>query len=321
MESINNFSNYLKNKIIEVTPYGTEQYVQSTNEFLDSNTLIAKATFLFLIILIFIFLFWLFSKIIFYLLSPSENPYIIKGMKDASEAMTIPQTLKSKSSIPIYRSKNQFHGVEFTYSFWMNIANITNDTANTFRHIFHKGNLNSYDPQKQDIFDPNNAPGVYLYTGKRSVAHNEELSKQFPVMGLLIRVNVFTNRDDDIAPNRYFEDITVDGIPIKKWVNVVIRSTSQNIVDIYINGVLTKRHKLRNVIKQNYDDIHINHNGGFLGHLSNLKYYNYAIGTFEIQQIVSNGPDLKIYKSNYLRTTKPFYLASNWYFDNNNILY
>ena len=39
--------------------------------------------------------------------------------------------------------------------------------------------------------------------------------------------------------------------------------------------------------KQNYDNLYINMNNGFGGNLSNLKYYNYAIGTFEIDNIVN----------------------------------
>ena len=35
-------------------------------------------------------------------------------------------------------------------------------------------------------------------------------------------------------------------------------------------------------------------NGGFNGYISELKYYNYAIGTTEIDSIVSNGPNLNI---------------------------
>ena len=58
--------------------------------------------------------------------------------------------------------------------------------------------------------------------------------------------------------------------------------------------VLYKRHKLSNVAKQNYDNININLNNGFYGNLSNLKYYNYAIGTFEINRLNSNGPNLKM---------------------------
>lgn len=319
MDTLQNFTNNIKEKVISLTPYGTEQVLSSSDNFINSNTLIAKATFLLLVIIIFSFLFWLFSKLIFYILTPPENPYIVKGMKDATQALSVPQTLHNKNSIPIYRSKDQYHGIEFTYSFWMLVSNITHDTNSDFKHIFHKGNNTSNDHEFPGVFGPNNAPGVYLYTGKRVIS--EQLADDFPLLGLLVRVNVFNDKDDKINPYRYFEDIYVDGIPIKKWVNVIIRTTSQNIVDIYINGTLTKRHKLTNVIKQNYDDIHINHNGGFLGNLSNLKYFNYAIGTFEIQNIVSGGPDLTYYGDNYIKTSKPYYLATDWFFDNNNILF
>ena len=57
-------------------------------------------------------------------------------------------------------------------------------------------------------------------------------------------------------------------------------------------------------------------NGGFFGNLSNLKYYNYAIGTLEIDSITSNGPNLKMSKGNSLETSKPYYLSSNWFYNN-----
>ena len=83
-----------------------------------------------------------------------------------------------------------------------------------------------------------------------------------------------------------------------------------------INGNLVKRHSLSNIVKQNYDDIYITNNGGFNGNLSNLKYYNYAIGTFEIDKISKNGPNLKLAKKTNLSEAKPSYLSNSWY-DNN----
>ena len=65
-----------------------------------------------------------------------------------------------------------------------------------------------------------------------------------------------------------------------------------------------------------YDDIFINLDGGFNGNLSNLKYYNYAIGTFEIDRIVKSGPNLKMAKKSNLSESKPSYLSNYWY-DNN----
>ena len=41
---------------------------------------------------------------------------------------------------------------------------------------------------------------------------------------------------------------------MQKWVNIVIRVTGR-IVDIYVNGTLTKRKSFDRVIKQNYGNI------------------------------------------------------------------
>ena len=55
-----------------------------------------------------------------------------------------------------------------------------------------------------------------------------------------------------------------------------------------------------NVIKQNYGDVHVGlevgdsvTTKGIDGYLSNLWYYDKAIGTVEILSIVNNGPNIK----------------------------
>jgi len=251
------------------------------------------------------------------MLTPSDSPYILHGMKDATQTMTITQTLGDKQSIPITRSRNEYDGIEFTYSYWMYVNDV-NYPNTGFKHVFHKGSTNS-DSDKPDIFGPNNCPGVYLYTGKKNISDN--LLEKYPLLGMLVRLNVYHDNDNSDEPYKYYDDIYVDGIPIKKWVGVVIRVTSQNIVDVYINGTLAKRHKLSNVVKQNYDNIHINMNGGFSGNLSNLKYHNYAIGTFEIDNITSAGPNLKMTENSNIQKSKPYYLSSQWYFNDTDPLH
>ena len=314
MDNVNDILGKAKKNIVALTPYGSESFFSSGSEFLNSNTLIAKATFLLLIIILFIFLFYVFSRIIIYFLTPPESPYIIKGMKDATQSMTIPQSFADRNSVPIYRSRNEYDGTEFTYSFWMYVNDLTYNENKDFKHVFHKGSSTHSDGALDGVYGPNNAPGVYLYTGKKNISDN--LLEKYPVLGMLIRLNVYHDNDNKTNPAKYFDDIYVDGVPIKKWVNVVIRVTGQNIVDVYINGTLTKRHKLSNMVKQNYDNIYINLNGGFGGNLSNLKYYNYAIGTFEIYKITSDGPDLTMAENTSINKSKPFYLSSQWYFDN-----
>ena len=317
MESTTNFLNSIKDNISNSTPYSTQKFLSGSKEFIESNTLIARATFIMLILVIFCILYLLISKFLIYILSPSETPYILNGMKDATQQQIIPQSLINKNSIPILRSKNEYDGVEFTYSFWIHVNNLLYKENMDFKHVFHKGSSKS-GQGGNGIFGPNNSPGVYLYTGKKNLS--DHLKESYPVLGMLVRLNVYQNTEHAERPFKYYEDIYIDGIPIKKWVGVIIRLTSQNTVDVYINGNLTKRHKLSNVVKQNYDNVYLNLNGGFSGFMSNLKYYNYAIGTFEIDNITSKGPNLKMAHESNIEKSKPYYLSNQWYFNETDVL-
>ena len=310
LENINKYFNTM-------IPYETQKKLGNFSEFLSSNTMIARGTFLLGILILFSILFYIGSKVVHYFLSPSETPYLISGMKDATEPLTITQNV-GKKSIPILRSNNQYGGLEFSYSFWIYVNDVNYNDGIDYKHIFNKGSPPSSGGERNGIFEPNNAPGVYLYTGKKYVSAN--LINNYPVLGMLVRLNVFHN---SINPKKqYFDDIYVDAIPIKKWVNVIIRVTTQNICDIYINGNLSKRHKLSNIVKQNYDDLYVNYNGGFSGNLSNLKYYNYAIGTLEIDSLNTSGPSLVLSKnSNIDKSAKGSqYLSSQWYFNDTEVL-
>jgi hypothetical protein len=232
--------------------------------------MIARGTFLLGVLILFSILFYIGSRVVYYFLSPSETPYLINGMKDATEPLTIVQNTGHKNSIPILRSNDQYGGVEFSYSFWIYVNDVNYNETIDFKHVFNKGSSPSSQGEGgSGIFGPNNAPGVYLYNGKKNISDN--LMTNYPVLGMLVRLNVFHNNESVNKP--YYDDIYVDSIPIKKWVGVIIRVTSQNICDIYINGTLTKRHKLSNIVKQNYDNLYVNYNGGFDGAISNLKYY------------------------------------------------
>ena len=57
-------------------------------------------------------------------------------------------------------------------------------------------------------------------------------------------------------------------------------------------------------------------NGGFLGNISNLRYYNYALGINEIQNIINIGPNL-LNASNQLgsgmNSNFNRFFSINWY--------
>ena len=55
-------------------------------------------------------------------------------------------------------------------------------------------------------------------------------------------------------------------------------------------------------------------NGGFDGNVSNLWYYNYALGTAAIQKIVSDGPNTNMIGNNGMNDKSRNYLSLRWFF-------
>lgn len=281
-----------------------------TKEFLNSNTLIAKISFVILIIICFVILFnigyWLISLI----LSPSRTPFLVDGMKDAKVPLMIPQALNQKNAKPIYRSDNQYNGLEFTWSTWFYINDPT--YGNAPHNIFVKGSK-ANNIQTQEYFTTN-GPGVYLHSNENTNTDSNVYINEL-TMSLNIIMDIFPYIHPIESKTHFNQEIIIENIPIKKWVNLIIRCSSQNVVDVFINGTLVQRVKLYNTVKQNYDNVYVSQNGGFDGFISNLKYYNYSIGSFEIDQIVGGGPNLKIDKDNNLRQSNPYYLSTKWLFN------
>ena len=70
---------------------------------------------------------------------------------------------------------------------------------------------------------------------------------------------------------------------------------------------------MKGVPKQNYGDVFVAMNGGFSGYISELRYFNYGLGTGEIQTIVDNGPNLKMVGQD-MTESMPKYLSLRWFF-------
>ena len=268
-------------------------YFNETKNFLNSDSPLAIISFFIFIIVIFIILLKLGSSLISYLFQPKKNVTLINGLIDSKHMVSIPQDPNNVNSIPIVRSKNEEEGLEFTWSVWINIDDLVYK-QNEYKHVFHKGenNINT----EKNLFGinfPNNGPGLYIGPVK-----NE----------LVIIMNTFKTIK---------EEIIIDDIPLNKWVNVIIRVNNQNVLDVYINGNLARRHILDSVPKQNYGDVYVSANGGFSGLTSDLKYYAEAIDLSEIQSIIYNGPNLKMINNSFINSV-PKYLSLRWFFNNDN---
>jgi len=259
-----------------------------TREFLESNSLVAKFAFLILVIFAFIILLRAGISLISYLLKPSASPHLFTGMIDATQMLVYPQDPSSNGAVTIYRSVNATDGIEFTWSTWIFINNLQSN-AGIFKHIFSKGNSNV---QQDGLIQPNNAPGLYIAPDTND---------------LVVLMNTF---------NVINEEITIPDVPLNKWVNVIIRCQNTTL-DVYINGTITRSIELTGVPKQNYGDVYVAMNGGFNGYISNLWYYNYALGTAAIQNLVTKGPNTNMIGSTGMNDKNADYLSLRWFFYGN----
>lgn len=260
--------------------------IGATAGFLYSNTIIAKFAFIILVLIVFLFIMNLGISLINYFSIPAKSPIIINGMIDGSTQMVITQNPNDIESKPIYKSNNQSEGLEFTWSSWLYINDLGKDT-HKYQHIFNKGD-GEFDPVT-NISKVNNAPGMYI---------SPMTNKLHIIM-------------DTVDKNDTNTVINVDNIPLKKWVHVAIRAMNTKL-DVYVNGIIANRLELINTPKQNYGNIYICQNGGFFGKLSELRYYDRALNVFEINKIVSGGPNLNtIHDTNDLGGFS--YLSNYWY--------
>jgi hypothetical protein len=225
-------------------------------------------------IAIIIVIFFIYSTYTGYKNYTKSSPYLIDGITDA----TVPQQFSAYQVPPSSSSK---YGTEFSYSFWLFIKDTNFNSTSTSKcsgdqpllHVFHKGSYD-YAPSGStgSTSGPGNTyypllqmPGVWLYPNTNK---------------LNIRFNTYEN---------VVESADVGNIPLNMWVNVIIILVGGS-VDVYINGNLKKRTKLAGVPKINYGNLYTTNWGGFNGYLSRLRYFNYAIQPFLVDQLFQSGP-------------------------------
>lgn len=282
LDSINNNFNAFSNNT----------YVSGTKDFLNSNSMIAKLAFLVLVVILFVLIMRVGIQLLSWWFSPDETPYLVKGMKPGKQHQVIAQNPNYNSAIPLVRSDNQDEGLEFTYSTWLYIEDMTYG-EDRYRHIFSKGNdyIESQGSYAGMVY-PNNAPGLYI-----APSNNGDNN-------LVVVMNTF---------NKVNEELLIRDVPIKKWINVIIR-VEGNVLDVYINGNIIGRKHLSGVPKQNYSDVNIGLNGGFDGYMSDLRYWNYGLSIGKIDKIIKKGPNLKM--KDDMKQSFPNYLSLRWFMNN-----
>ena len=266
--------------------FGSPTIVGGSKSFLDSNSYVAKTAFLILTVIIFVYVLRLCIAVIGWLFSPNSSPYLVNGLIDANVGnLIIPQDPADSSAVPILRSVNDEVGIAFTWSVWLYIKQHNKVSTTAYRHVFNKGSSTP----NNGIMTPNNGPGLYL---------NSDYTKLRVVMSTFSQSN---------------NSIEIDNIPINKWFNVIIR-VENTVLDVFMNGDLAQRMPLNSVPFQNYGDVNVAINGGFNGNVSSLRYYNTALGTRDIQNVLNAGPNLKTIGASGGAPGMMDYLSMRWFF-------
>lgn len=266
----------------------------SFKDFVQSNTLVSKVAFTLLVMFGFFILLKFSITFIPKIMKDSNSPHIFDGTVEGSHGFVVPQDPHYENSITINRSVNERNGIEFSWSIWLYLDDNSIASANNV-HIFHKGDskLMQPDSTSSDQYHFIAAPGLYLKNNMNT---------------LVVKMNSFGKDNNTIE---------VEGIPMNKWVNVVIRVKGKR-VDIYINGTIKRSYELDSVPKQNYGDIYVaqNPSGGASlagSKLSDLWYFDHALNVYEIEKLVMKGPNKKLVTSSAMTDKSTSYLAFDWY--------
>ena len=153
-------------------------------------------------------------------------------------------------------------GNEYNLTFWVYINDYT------YRYIEDKVILNR-----------NNNPNVMLSSNTNSLK-------------VLINVednlnNIEGNDDDDSLINV----CEVKDIPLQRWVNVNL-SLNNKVMDIFMDGKLSKTCIINGYPKPNIGSMDITPNGGFNGFISSVRFSNSSLSLNEIGKFYKNGPSL-----------------------------
>lgn len=222
-------------------------------------------------------------------------PYTYSSEAKSYQINQNPNFPKAKT---VYMSDNELTGVEFSYSFYLNIGKNNFNDTDALTHVFHKGNATMF---------PLLGPGVFIKSDKNTM-------------------RVYMN-----SYKTWNNFCDVDNVPVGKWFHCALVYKNDGL-EIYINGNLKKKLSLADSVPyQNYGDYfffsmhkllldkttnpYVNVDmkilGAFKGLLSRMRYYNYAISYSEIQALVDEGPSDKVDAGDMGGV--PPYLTDNWW--------
>jgi len=217
----------------------------------------------------------------------------------ANRTFQIPQNPNLRNALLVQPSNNELTGIEFSYSFLINVPQSSYTGTTGLQHIFHKGSPSQF---------PLLGPGVYMH-GESNI------------------LRVYMNTYD--TWNNY---VDVDNIPIGKWAHIVIVCKASHL-EVFVNGNIKsrlgfdltppyqnygdvyafsqRRFTLRkSKIPSLTDDFHVA--GAVNGQMSRLFYFSYALSYSEINSLFNQGPSSTVDSVSGSSNTQT-YLSDTWW--------
>jgi hypothetical protein len=104
------------------------------------------------------------------------------------------------------------------------------------------------------------------------------------------------------------ETISVVSVPAKKWLHFAI-TVNQEMLEVYINGILYAHHTLTQLPRQNSGSVLTSPNGGFSGKVVLVEYNARTLTNTEILALASARPPTGSEKNQVF----PPYFSSKWF--------
>lgn len=164
---------------------------------------------------------------------------------------------------------NDRNGSEFTFSYWMYIdGREWNYRFGEWKHIFHRG-----------------TSPILPIDGETTGGENEQITKlttQMPAFWLSPKEN--TLNCSLTTGDSGEERITIEDIPINKWINVVL-VVGNNSGNLYMDGKLYRTVNLMKTLNATKDAVYVNYFGGFGGKMAYLQYFDRALTPKEVEDL------------------------------------
>jgi len=233
-----------------------------------------------------------------------------------SSAKVFTQDPSDAKSVYLPVSQNQLTGIEFSYSTFLYIADTTFKSTDSTQlsTVFYKGYTAGPFPLC--------GPGVFVTSD----------GSNNPILRIIMN-----------SYSSWYNAVDIKQIPVNKWFHLVLVLSSNNTLNVYINGNLANKMILDGTIAyQNYQPLHVLPpyttpgaataefdnsagtsakrgvpagknfviKGPMEGYVSNIFYYSYAIGYAEIQSLLQMGPSSQMDTTSMIT---PPYLIDTWW--------